>query len=150
MILCRLIYQSHRNIQAPLDIYDLMRISQKNNAQIEVTGFLFFDGRNFVQALEGRREPISHLYKRIVNDRRHQDVILMSCTEIKDRKFSQWSMGLQEGLDQSTRDELLRIFSLSEIDLADLTSDQMLIFLEKVAKITERFSELESTMSLKS
>jgi hypothetical protein len=150
MILCRLIYQSHRNTQAPLDIYDLMRISQKNNAQIEVTGFLFFDGRNFVQALEGRRESISHLYKRIVNDRRHQDVTLMSCTEIKDRKFSQWSMGLQEGLDQSTRDELLRIFSLSEIDLADLTSDQMLIFLEKVAKITERFSELESMMSLKS
>lgn len=150
MILCRLIYQSRRNTQAPLDIYDLMRISRKNNSEIEITGFLFFDGTNFVQALEGRRECVSQIYNRIVKDGRHRDVTLMSCTEVQNRRFRHWSMGLQEGLDRSTHEELLRIFSLNEINLADLTAAQILVFLEKVARITERFSELESMMSLKS
>ena len=149
MIRSRLIYLSYRNTDTELDIYDLLGVSRKKNAQAEITGFLFFDGRNFVQALEGPRENVSKIYSRIINDRRHRDVTLISCTEIKERAFHQWSMGLQEGLDDATRQNLLNIFSLREIDLSELTAEQLMIFLQKVSRITEKLDEIGAMMSLK-
>lgn len=149
MVLSRLIYLSQRNTRIELDIYDLIFVSRKNNARAEITGFLFFDGRNFVQALEGPRENISKIYSRIVNDTRHRDVTLISCTEITNRAFHQWSMGLQEGLDDATRQNLLNIFSLQQINLSGLTAEQAMIFLKKVSRITEKLDEIGAMMSLK-
>ncbi len=150
MIMCRLIYLSSRNTQVPLDIYDLLRVSRKNNAGLGITGFLFYDGRNFVQVLEGERAAVSDIYNRIIRDERHQNVTLMSCGEIAGREFHQWSMGLQEGLEDSARDNLLRIFSLNEIDIGALTARQIMIFLQKIARITQGLDEIGSMMALKS
>ncbi|WP_353432960.1 BLUF domain-containing protein [Polynucleobacter sp. MWH-UH23A] len=41
------------------------------NTANRITGVLFYENRYFAQILEGTREDISHLWKRIQNDNRH-------------------------------------------------------------------------------
>jgi hypothetical protein len=59
-----------------------------------ITGVLCQGTGFFIQMLEGDRSVVSSLYARILNDKRHKDVEIVSFEEIKDRKFKQWSMAL--------------------------------------------------------
>ncbi len=59
-----------------------------------ITGVLCQGTGFFIQMLEGERSVVSSLYARILNDKRHKDVEIVSFEEIKDRKCKQWSMAL--------------------------------------------------------
>lgn len=73
----------------------ILNVSRQHNQAAGVTGVLCFcsNARVFLQVLEGGRQPVSTIYNRIVNDVRHQDVVLLSYEEIAERSFSGWSMG---------------------------------------------------------
>lgn len=133
MSLCRLIYMSQVNPRIQLDLDGLLRVSRDNNERVDLTGFLFFDGSYFAQALEGSRKDISDTYHRIVKDSRHGHLVLISCGEIRSRIFGQWSMGLHEGMDEESREHLLKVFSLSAIDLNNVTVENMVYFLQTLA-----------------
>ena len=47
-----------------------------------------------MQVLEGERSQVNLLYSRIMVDRNHRNVELLSMEEIPNRKFGQWSMAL--------------------------------------------------------
>ena len=59
-----------------------------------ITGVLCQGTGFFIQMLEGERSVVSSLYARILNDKRHKDVEIVSFEGITDRKFKQWSMAL--------------------------------------------------------
>ncbi len=48
----------------------------------------------FLQCLEGGREAVSHLYSKICQDPRHENVTLLRFEEISERRFEDWSMKL--------------------------------------------------------
>lgn len=148
--LSRLIYASERNQAAPLGVSDLLSISRKRNMEAAVTGFLFYDGQRFVQVLEGGRADVSETYHRIVRDPRHRNIVLLSCREIPTRQFGYWSMGLHEGMDDATRIYLLETFALREDDLGNLSGDNMLQFLSRLARITRQLDEMNAMLALKS
>jgi hypothetical protein len=94
-MLVRLIYASRRS--ANLNADDLVAIqhrSQVNNPKLGITGLLCGSPTVFLQALEGGRDPINSLYKRIVVDSRHSEVTLLAYQEIDQRRFAGWAMGL--------------------------------------------------------
>lgn len=109
-------------------------VSRRNNKQCNVTGFLFFDGRYFIQALEGDRVDVSNTYHRIVTDERHKNLILITSMEIRSRLFAGWAMGLHEGMSVSTRDELLSAFSPGTLCPANITVEDIQLFLQMLAK----------------
>ena len=78
------------------DIADIVAASQRNNAQEFITGMLLYSSGLFIQALEGKRDSVTALYGRIVDDRRHHDVDLLVDHAIAERSFSGWSMGFVE------------------------------------------------------
>ena len=47
-----------------------------------------------MQALEGERSQVNKLYSRIIVDRQHHNLEILSMTEITHRQFGQWSMAL--------------------------------------------------------
>jgi len=63
------------------------------NAQNEITGLLVFDGKTFLQILEGDKETIENLYQRICQDDRHTDVNSRWAQTCEKRTFSDWEMG---------------------------------------------------------
>jgi Sensors of blue-light using FAD len=71
-----------------------------------ITGALCQGQGLFLQVLEGERSTVNRLYRRIILDRRHQDVELLQLEEITERRFGQWSMA---HVDLSSLDPMVQL-----------------------------------------
>ena len=78
------------------DIESILASSRRNNAEASVSGMLLYSSGVFIQALEGRPETIEGLYKKISDDRRHENVDTVSDRIVTDRSFASWAMGFIE------------------------------------------------------
>jgi hypothetical protein len=90
MFLYRILYYS-RAVNDP-DTDAILDVARKKNAKNFLTGALWYDGDFFIQALEGTRSNLSSAYQTISRDPRHRDVVLVECTPIDERTFSDWDM----------------------------------------------------------
>ncbi|MEM9973938.1 MAG: BLUF domain-containing protein [Pseudomonadota bacterium] len=133
MILTRLVYYSQRNPSMSMNMQELMATCQRNNAPMNVTGILHFNGNYFLQVLEGGRAEVSSIYHRIAADPRHINIILISCQDVRERIFPTWSMGLHEGMDGETRDIFLRYFANNNVNPEAVSVDSLLDFLQDVS-----------------
>ncbi len=94
-MLVRLLYASRAADPQSSEATDaILAKSRSHNPACGITGILCYGGGIFLQALEGGRAAVNELYKHILNDPRHKDVILLSYEEISERKFGGWTMGL--------------------------------------------------------
>ena len=94
MYLVRLLYASAISEKfSANDIENILVSARKNNAELDVTGLLCFNRKYFLQCLEGGRKAVNTIYHRILNDSRHQEVVLLQYREIHERVFSRWQMG---------------------------------------------------------
>ena len=91
MFLVSLIYTSE--MTGDMDFMDILEVSRARNERDSITGVLLFCNNNVVQCLEGSREAVNKTYARIVQDRRHQNPLLVDYREISTRMFAKWSMG---------------------------------------------------------
>lgn len=96
-MLRRLIYAS-RATQNPeqADLLKLLETARHNNQAANITGMLVFASGDFLQVLEGEHLAIDSLFASISADRRHKNCRILSDTEIKERIFSDWSMGFRK------------------------------------------------------
>jgi hypothetical protein len=74
------------------DIGEILKSCKTVNPSLDVTGMLFFGEGYFLQCLEGSRENINFLYRKIARDPRHKDVELLEFKDINERYFEEWSM----------------------------------------------------------
>lgn len=72
--------------------HDVLEVSRRNNARDGVTGLLYYDGKRFLQALEGERAVVERTYARIVADPRHRAAVVLSSGEVAEREFGAWTM----------------------------------------------------------
>jgi len=64
------------------------------NKKENITGVLCQGSGLWMQALEGERHQVNVLYARIMANRHHHNLELLSMEEITHRRFGQWSMAL--------------------------------------------------------
>lgn len=89
----RLIYASRIAKRCgPNDLEEILNVSRRNNQAVGVTGALCYCVRGFLQCLEGPREPVNALYRRIVQDDRNEETTLIAYAPEQERCFGQWSM----------------------------------------------------------
>lgn len=94
-MLIRLIYASRTaGVLTPMDVKDIVRKSQRNNAKLGVTGMLMLSNGIFLQCLEGDHLAVNTLYHRILLDARHREPAVLGYTEIDQRLYGAWAMGL--------------------------------------------------------
>jgi hypothetical protein len=71
---------------------DILAASRRNNAPARVTGLLLFNGKRFLQLLEGAPAAVEETYARIQRDPRHFAVVKLSERTIDAREFGDWEM----------------------------------------------------------
>lgn len=71
---------------------DIFAASRSNNRAANVTGMLLFNGRRFLQALEGEEAAVRKTYERIRADRRHRALVELGARVIGQREFGAWDM----------------------------------------------------------
>ncbi|WP_404309580.1 BLUF domain-containing protein [Neorhodopirellula lusitana] len=81
-----------------LDLQNLLEVSRRNNALLDVTGILIYSERTreFIQLLEGEKDCVEQLLLTITADERHTSVDVMYRGGITDRSFKNWSMAFRQ------------------------------------------------------
>lgn len=90
------IYSSEAQLgltESDLDMID--RTATELNALDGITGLLIYNGRYFVQLLEGASEALDDVMGRISADPRHNNISVEYDYPIDRRSFPDWSMKMQ-------------------------------------------------------
>lgn len=88
----QLVYISSLRRGMAVDPAAILDQARRNNARARVTGLLFFDGKRFLQALEGEDAVIDATFARIRQDERHHALVVLSDRAIDTREFGDWAM----------------------------------------------------------
>lgn len=70
----------------------ILATSRRNNARDDISGLLFFNGRRFLQALEGPDAAVERAITRIKSDDRHSGIVTLSRRDVEVREFGDWAM----------------------------------------------------------
>lgn len=70
--------------------------SAVRNRADDVTGLLLFNGRRFLQVLEGPKDAVERVYARIAKDGRHGAIVTLRETGIETREFGEWGMAYDD------------------------------------------------------
>ncbi|MCW5699979.1 MAG: BLUF domain-containing protein, partial [Rhodospirillales bacterium] len=74
------------------DLGQILAVSRANNSKMDITGLLLYLDREFLQVLEGGKQEVDSLFKKISSDDRHFTVKCLQAVEVDDRLFGDWSM----------------------------------------------------------
>lgn len=86
-------YRSEQRVDlAQGDLKAILDRSRSNNPGLGVTGVLLFDGRYYLQTLEGDARRVGDLFLRIGEDTRHHDLIPFCVGEKETRRFPDFAM----------------------------------------------------------
>ena len=93
---CRLIYRSiaDPNLLDERSLADLENQAANNNRRLGICGLLLLSGDRFLQVLEGTSKFVNQTYCKLIQDKRHHDVNLISYEGIVKPEFIEWDMKL--------------------------------------------------------
>ncbi|MCK0129748.1 BLUF domain-containing protein [Erythrobacter sp. F6033] len=74
------------------EVDSILASSARNNPARGVTGLLLYNGRNFLQLLEGGEAELVDLMVRITHDPRHTGVSMLEHRKVEQRACSDWAM----------------------------------------------------------
>lgn len=90
----QIIYTSTATKNVNIDVVnDLLTQCVSKNNEFDISGMILFDGKQFLQCIEGNEVQVNQLKENIFKDPRHENIHLIGETEITKRLFSQWCMG---------------------------------------------------------
>ncbi len=137
--LVQLLYISHlaKGI-GPVELGNILVTSRKNNEKADVTGALCYSQNGFLQCLEGPADAVNELYRRIMRDDRHVDVMLLDYRDVDERSFGQWRMAYVRE-DEVDRDFLIKTRGSERFDPFDMTAGEALELLLAIVKERETF-----------
>ena len=74
------------------DVDAVHQTARHLNALDGITGLLVYNGRNFLQVIEGAESGIDDLYRRLLADPRHSAMNVEDERYIESREFPEWAM----------------------------------------------------------
>ena len=96
-------------LHPPRVVAEIAAGARHDNAELDVTGLLIFDGQRFCQQLEGPQKSVLKLIERIRNDPRHINVEVLHHGPLAGRRFQQFTLAFStvEDVDALARMEQL-------------------------------------------
>ena len=77
------------------DVEGILELSRRRNRDDDITGLLIFDGKRFLQVIEGPYQAIEDTFARIAQDPRHRALVKLASRHVETREFGQWAMASQ-------------------------------------------------------
>lgn len=92
LIRCVAYYGDVADNPPPGEVERIADRARRRNAELGITGCLFYFGRHFVQVLEGPPAEVDRLYGTLAADSQHPDVVALLDTLVQARSYSGWSL----------------------------------------------------------
>lgn len=98
------------------DLSAIHNTAKTNNAPLDVTGSLFYNGGWFLQVLEGPASTLEKLYKKIELDPRHKNSRILYNEPANFRTFPRWNMNMTNLDDRQADkyDELVEVLQAAQ------------------------------------
>lgn len=93
----QLLYISTVSHVEPIKLDQILVTSRRNNQLVGLTGMLMFNGKRFLQILEGPKDAVNTTFDRIHRDPRHRAVVTLSKRVVDAPEFGNWSMAHVDG-----------------------------------------------------
>lgn len=77
---------------AESEVGAILASAERHNPPADITGFLLYNGSNFLQVIEGPAASLSALMNRLVRDERHTGLVVVENSEIEARSCPDWAM----------------------------------------------------------
>lgn len=74
------------------DLTDILEEARRHNFNHQLHGVLYYGNNYFFQCLEGQKAQIDALYEKLLKDRRHKDIVLLSYHEINQVTLAGWDL----------------------------------------------------------
>ncbi|MBD2843210.1 BLUF domain-containing protein [Erythrobacter rubeus] len=74
------------------EVDSILASSARNNPANGITGLLIYNGRNFLQLLEGDEAELISLMVRITHDPRHTGISILEKNRVEQRSCPDWAM----------------------------------------------------------
>ncbi|HKJ48624.1 MAG TPA: BLUF domain-containing protein [Christiangramia sp.] len=72
------------------EILNILKKTETKNNSLNITGILLYSEGNFFQILEGEKETISSLFKKISEDSRHFNIIKLFAKPVKQEAYDEY------------------------------------------------------------
>jgi len=130
----RTVYMSRATrLLTDIEAQDLADRASESNKALSVTGLLLFDGRRFMQAIEGEKAAVQDLMARIRADPRHDMIAIVSDGPAARRKFGIWSMSYKRVGEGCCTTGYLNQVKTQMVDIPDLDLRAAFIGFAKLA-----------------
>jgi hypothetical protein len=90
----------------------------RNNGRDGIGGFLHYNGFYFLQVLEGEQAKVSSCFNRISKDVHHGNLVVIGAEFIEKSTYPVWTIGLEGGMKNPSKDVFLAHFASSKVDPA--------------------------------
>ena len=117
----------------------ILDCSNLNNKKADITGVLCLGSGLYMQVLEGERSEVNALFAKIMADKRHQSVEILSLEEITARRYGQWSMVLVH----LSKDDPMVKMQHPEFDPYSATSADALKLIDELVKTASPISAMQ-------
>lgn len=74
------------------EIGNILETAVSRNSMRGITGFLLYNGRNFLQLIEGGSTELMVLMNRLARDHRHNGMVTLENRLVEERAFPTWAM----------------------------------------------------------
>ena len=74
------------------EIENILEACKRNNEERGVTGLLLYNGRNFMQLLEGDAADLFWVMRKISSDKRHSGISRLADIAVDERSCPDWTM----------------------------------------------------------
>ena len=112
-----------------LVLENILITSRSKNPQIGVTGNLIYHSDLFLQLLEGPPRAVDNLYKTILSDTRHADIVKLRDSPCDRRLFASWAM----------KNDGYQSWMLSRNEINQFNADDALILFDRLARENDQF-----------
>ena len=79
----------------------ILEEARRRNAEGDVTGLLLYNGKRFLQVLEGSEPAVRETFARIEADPRHHALVVVGEGTVAEREFGGWAMAYDDGAGDS-------------------------------------------------
>lgn len=126
------------------DLEDILQTSKRYNDEHQITGMLLYlegyfltmkEGR-FMQVLEGSEEEVNLLFDEIKKDPRHQSIIVLQATDLKERNFKDWTMGFR-AMDEEDFKNQPNYFEINEYFVNNQQSNVPINYLKSFYRMSQ-------------
>jgi len=104
------------------EVLAILSKAQKFNLKNDITGMLLYIDNHFIQFLEGDKEKITFLYRKIMLDPRHFGLKTLSEGSVSIRSFPNWVMGFR-ALNAEDAREMAEMNGLKDFSVEKMLSD---------------------------